>query len=212
MYKIRGFDDEITLKTSEIYYQIIKYIFSYFDGIRRQFDSMVDKIEENKKDVNYDDLVKCVTILRGCNWVLKKLQTLLPSITNDINKLAHVIQSSVIDSLNKIGKMCSLPKNNKKNRAEEKEEKKSDKREVGFATRLNAKNTSSVLEFLKKCTKIPCINTPNVNESNDNCNESKEKEKEKESGRKGIGTNDGSINRLVVNSQINTSRRIYISI
>ena len=52
---------------------------------------------------------------------------------------------------------------------------------------LNAKNTSSVWEFLKKCTKIPCINTPNVNESNDNCNESKEKEKGSGDRTKGMG-------------------------
>ena len=57
------------------------------------------------------------------------------------------------------------------------------------------------MEFLKKCTKIPWINTSNVNESNDNCNESKEKEKESGDRRKGMGTNDGSINRFVVNSQ-----------
>ena len=44
---------------------------------------------------------------------LKKLETLLPNITNDINKVALVIESDVIDALKQIHDMYELTKEDK---------------------------------------------------------------------------------------------------
>ena len=52
---------------------------------------------------------------------------------------------------------------------------------------LNAKN-AAVLDFLSKCNTISWINTPN----NGN---------RRQKSMKGMGRNDGTINRLVVNTQ-----------
>ena len=87
--------------------------------VNKIFDES-DCLNVDYQEANGLDDIKDIMKRHG---VLKKLQTLLPSITNDINKLAHVIQSFVIDSLNKIGKMYSLPKNNKK-RGQKKRRKK----------------------------------------------------------------------------------------
>ena len=70
LFMIRQFNDDLVLmKTSKFYYHIIEFIFGYFDGIRRQFDLMVDAIESNAKNINYDNLVNCVLILRESDWV-----------------------------------------------------------------------------------------------------------------------------------------------
>ena len=70
---MREINNDIKMKTSDIYYQAIQNIIGILQTIQQTFNETADQIENNKEkiDYNYSRLVLCVTILRKYGWTFE---------------------------------------------------------------------------------------------------------------------------------------------